>query len=125
MYNLRELNCSIARGERKRAGGTLTDGCGRRRTLHLPETATERQFRQQHRRLHFAADQTNLPSAVRSIPAVRRRNLVISRPVIFLAGWLSRMSKALPKGGSACARAQVSNTRLSAGASVDQQEALR
>jgi hypothetical protein len=29
-----------------------------------------------------------------------------------LAGWLSRMSKALPKGGSACARVQVTNTRL-------------
>jgi hypothetical protein len=30
----------------------------------------------------------------------------------FVAGWLSRMSKALPKGGSALARAQVSNIRL-------------
>lgn len=30
---------------------------------------------------------------------------------IALAGWLSPMSKALPKSGSACARGQVSNTR--------------
>lgn len=29
-----------------------------------------------------------------------------------LAGWLLHMSKALPKSGSACARVQVSNTRL-------------
>lgn len=36
-----------------------------------------------------------------------------------LAGWLSRMSKALPKGGSACARVQVSNTRLGSASVFD------
>ena len=45
--------------------------------------------------------------AVRSNPTVRLSNLETSRPVSFLAGWLSRMSKALPKGGSACARVQL------------------
>ena len=39
----------------------------------------------------------------------------LGRSQLIAAGWPSRMSKALPKGGGALARAQVSNTRLAAG----------
>ena len=54
-------------------------------------------------RLAPAHQITHKGRAVRSVSAVRRRNLHAQSPVrVSLAGWLSRMSKARPKAAAPC-----------------------